>query len=125
MHPAWAVEPAGPVAGRAGSARSAPRCYVCRARAIKFRSSGNRARTIIWPWIADSRLRRLSTHRQGLSRIGGAKIAAVYRVSAFSLCRTTRRHPPARGGKEPKQAVTDQPRGASPTQGAGASCACQ
>ena len=66
MHGGRAAEPAGPVAGRSGVARVAPRCYVFRARATTNWPSGRGARSSIWPWIGDSRLRYLSTRRRGV-----------------------------------------------------------
>ena len=95
--PAW-VAPAGPVTGRSRGGRAQPRDYFCRAQADRYRPSGIRVRSITWQWIQDSRLRRLSTRRQGLQTTGGAAIDSQYRAVAPSRRGTARRHPPAHGG---------------------------
>ena len=46
------------------------------------RSRGIQARSILWRWTGDSRLRRRSTRRQGLETTGGAGTAPSFRVVA-------------------------------------------
>ena len=56
--------------------------YVFGALAIRDRPSGIRARSILWHWIGDSRLRRRSTRRRGRRATGGAVSAPSFRVVA-------------------------------------------
>ena len=92
------MAPAGPVAERPGGGRAQSPGYVFRAQADTYWPTGIRARSVIGPWIADSRLRRLCTRWQGLPTTGAAVIDSQYRAVVPSRRRNAPRHPLGYGG---------------------------